>query len=140
MGQNITKIRVFCFILEKKPRKRKALNENTEVTMKPNFIVDDINDEYGDEELTIKAIKEFEFDDEDNGFETVCAICDDGGDLSCFEGKCLRAFHAPIKSVESKYESLGLRAEIMQISQHSVSDCHDAESDRHDAESDLYLL
>ncbi|KVI08051.1 Zinc finger, FYVE/PHD-type [Cynara cardunculus var. scolymus] len=84
--------------------------------MKPIFIVDDMNDECGDEELTIKAVKECKFDDEDDGFETVCAICDDGGDLTCCEGKCLRAFHATIEYAESKCESLGLRAKIMQRS------------------------
>ena len=56
--------------------------QNAEVTMKPSFIVDDMNDEYGDEELTIEAVEESESDDEDDGFETVCAICDDGGDLT----------------------------------------------------------
>ncbi|KVI08052.1 Zinc finger, RING/FYVE/PHD-type [Cynara cardunculus var. scolymus] len=81
--------------------------------MKPNFIVDDMNGECGDEELIFKAVKECESDDEDDGFQTVCAICDNGDDLTCCEGKCLRAFHATIESVESKCESLGLRAEIM---------------------------
>ena len=46
--------------------------QNAEVTMKPRFIVDDMDDECGDDG----------FEDGDDGFETVCAICDDGGDLT----------------------------------------------------------
>ncbi|KVI08048.1 DNA (cytosine-5)-methyltransferase 1, replication foci domain-containing protein [Cynara cardunculus var. scolymus] len=99
-NKTLRKFEFLASLLEKKPRKRKDLDENTEVTMKPNFIVDDMNDECGDEELTIKAVKEYEFDDEDDGFETVCAICDDGGDLTCYEGKCLRPFHATIEYAE----------------------------------------
>ncbi|XP_024966145.1 protein ENHANCED DOWNY MILDEW 2-like [Cynara cardunculus var. scolymus] len=114
--KTLRKSEFLASFLEKKPGKRKALDENAEVTMKPSFIVDDMNGECGDEELTIKAIKECESDDEGDGFETVCAICDDGGDLTCCEGKCLRAFHATIESAESKCESLGLRAEIVQRS------------------------
>lgn len=110
------KSKFLASFLEKKPRKRKAFDENAEVTMKPSFIVDDMNDECVDEELTIKSVEECESDDEDDGFETVCAICDDGGDLTCCEGKCFRSFHATIESADSKCGSLGLRAEVVQRS------------------------
>ncbi|XP_078433034.1 protein ENHANCED DOWNY MILDEW 2-like [Wolffia australiana] len=33
-------------------------------------------------------------DDKDECFDSVCAFCDDGGELLCCEGKCLRSFHA----------------------------------------------
>ncbi|KAI3769165.1 hypothetical protein L6452_00265 [Arctium lappa] len=113
--ETLGKSEFLASFLEKKPRKRKYFDENAEVTMKPSFIVDDINDEYVDEELTIKAVEECESDDEDDGFETVCTICDDGGDLTCCEGRCLRSFHATIESADSNCESLGLRAEVVQV-------------------------
>ncbi|GMH14431.1 hypothetical protein Nepgr_016272 [Nepenthes gracilis] len=33
-------------------------------------------------------------DDEQELFDSVCAICDDGGDILCCEGSCFRSFHA----------------------------------------------
>ncbi|XP_058080241.1 protein ENHANCED DOWNY MILDEW 2-like isoform X2 [Magnolia sinica] len=67
---------------------------------KSNFIVDD--DEDMDEEL----------EDEDEGsdmFDYVCAICDNGGEILCCEGKCLRSFHATRDAgVESDCKSLGM--------------------------------
>lgn len=44
-------------------------------------------------------------------FDTVCAICDNGGVLICCEGKCYRSFHANVEfegAEESKCETLGL--------------------------------
>ncbi|KAJ9562717.1 hypothetical protein OSB04_007877 [Centaurea solstitialis] len=114
--ETLGKCKFLASFLEKKPRKRKDLDENAEVTMKPSFIVYDMNDEREDEELIVEADEESESDDEDDGFETVCAICDDGGDLTCCEGKCLRSFHATIESGDSRCESLGLRPEVVQRS------------------------
>ncbi|CAI9088304.1 OLC1v1022604C1 [Oldenlandia corymbosa var. corymbosa] len=48
----------------------------------------------------------------DDIFEHVCAICDNGGDLLCCEGKCLRSFHPTEESgIESNCDSLGYSEE-----------------------------
>ncbi|XP_074365525.1 protein ENHANCED DOWNY MILDEW 2-like [Apium graveolens] len=48
-------------------------------------------------------------DDDDNAtFDSVCVLCDNGGDILCCEDKCLRSFHPNINAgVESCCESLG---------------------------------
>lgn len=49
-----------------------------------------------------------ESDDDLDLFDTVCAICDNGGGLICCEGRCMRTFHATKKDGEdSNCESLG---------------------------------
>ncbi|XP_022877659.1 protein ENHANCED DOWNY MILDEW 2-like [Olea europaea var. sylvestris] len=46
--------------------------------------------------------------EEDNCFDTVCAICDNGGNILCCEGKCIRSFHPTIEDgADSKCSSLG---------------------------------
>ncbi|TVU06566.1 hypothetical protein EJB05_49787 [Eragrostis curvula] len=44
-------------------------------------------------------------DDEEEGdlFDSVCAICDNGGELLCCEGSCMRSFHAKIGDGEDSY-------------------------------------
>ncbi|KAL6644237.1 hypothetical protein ACP70R_015845 [Stipagrostis hirtigluma subsp. patula] len=44
-------------------------------------------------------------DDEEDGdlFDSVCAICDNGGELLCCEGSCMRSFHAKIGDGEDSY-------------------------------------
>nr|GEW99092.1 hypothetical protein [Tanacetum cinerariifolium] len=84
------------------------------------FLVDDVKDT---NELTTKEAiyNESESMDEDDMNDTVCAICDNGGDLTCCDGKCFRAFHATVESAEataeSKCISLGLPAEKVKGSQ-----------------------
>ncbi|KAJ0869893.1 putative [histone H3]-lysine(4) N-trimethyltransferase chromatin regulator PHD family [Helianthus annuus] len=87
--------------------------------MKPSFIVDDSSFEC-DGELTTKGAEDSESDDVDDTFDTVCAICDNGGDLTCCEGRCLRSFHATVKSAKfanSSCKSLGLLEEEVKGSQ-----------------------
>ncbi|KAL2523748.1 Protein ENHANCED DOWNY MILDEW 2 [Abeliophyllum distichum] len=43
-------------------------------------------------------------DEEEDCFDSVCAICDNGGSLFCCEGKCKRSFHL---TAESHCKSLG---------------------------------
>ncbi|XP_057525965.1 protein ENHANCED DOWNY MILDEW 2-like [Amaranthus tricolor] len=48
--------------------------------------------------------------DGDDLFDTCCSICDNGGDILCCEGRCMRSFHATLASGEGLCESLGLSA------------------------------
>ncbi|XP_057955272.1 protein ENHANCED DOWNY MILDEW 2-like isoform X3 [Malania oleifera] len=84
------------FLLET-PNKKRLLNE----IRKNKFIDDDDSDEddgnVDDDEC-----------DENWLFDTVCALCDNGGELLCCEGTCMRSFHATMDAgAESLCESLG---------------------------------
>ncbi|KAL9241277.1 hypothetical protein vseg_015407 [Gypsophila vaccaria] len=53
---------------------------------KPEFIADeDTDDPSEDDELS---------EEEEGLFDTCCSLCDNGGDILCCEGRCLRSFHA----------------------------------------------
>ena len=96
----LAKCKFLVNFLEEKPTKRKLHDEDIQATTKPGFIVDDT------EEDMIDA--EDESSDDDNLFDSVCAFCDNGGDLLCCEGRCLRSFHATVKDGEdSMCETLG---------------------------------
>ncbi|XP_004309930.1 PREDICTED: protein ENHANCED DOWNY MILDEW 2-like [Fragaria vesca subsp. vesca] len=65
------------------PTKRNLSDEDIQLRRKPRSSTDDL-------------------------FENVCAFCDNGGDLLCCEGRCLRSFHATVKDGEDyTCESLG---------------------------------
>lgn len=59
-----------------------------------------------------------ESEEESDLFDSVCSICDNGGELLCCEGRCLRSFHATRKAgADSDCASLGLtriQVEVMQ--------------------------
>lgn len=85
--------------LEEKPQKRKELEKVIQTAVKPAFIVedDDVMDDAEDES-----------DEDDDLFATVCAFCDNGGDILCCDGRCMRSFHATTEAGdESECESLG---------------------------------
>ncbi|KAG8386064.1 hypothetical protein BUALT_Bualt03G0110100 [Buddleja alternifolia] len=64
--------------LEEKPRKRKASDED----VKPSFIVDDVNENEDQEsDNTNGSGDDHEEEEEDDCFDSVCAICDNGGHL-----------------------------------------------------------
>ncbi|CAL5391113.1 unnamed protein product [Camellia sinensis] len=82
------------------PGKRKAFHEDIQTTKKSKFIVD--SDDDGDED---DDAHEF---DERVLFDSVCALCDNGGELLCCEGRCTRSFHATVDAgADSLCESLG---------------------------------
>ncbi|CAL5336353.1 unnamed protein product [Camellia sinensis] len=85
------------------PGKRKAFHEDIQTTKKSKFIVDsDDDDDDGDED---DDAHEF---DERVLFDSVCALCDNGGELLCCEGRCTRSFHATVDAgADSLCESLG---------------------------------
>ncbi|KAM1754950.1 hypothetical protein ACFX11_007306 [Malus domestica] len=96
----LAKCKFLVNLLEEKTNKRKLYDQDIQATTKPGFIVDDT------EEDMIDA--EDESNDDDNLFDSVCAFCDDGGDLLRCEGRCLRSFHATVKDGEhSMCETLG---------------------------------
>ncbi|XAR55303.1 Histone-lysine N-methyltransferase [Bertholletia excelsa] len=94
--KNIAKseyLAAFCLM----PGKRKALHEDNQIAKETKFIADGVDDGDGDES------------DEDQLFDSVCAICDNGGEILPCEGRCIRSFHATAKAgAESLCVSLGL--------------------------------
>ncbi|XP_038703910.1 protein ENHANCED DOWNY MILDEW 2-like [Tripterygium wilfordii] len=94
-----------------------TLYEDIQTTKKPEFIVDWDDDDDNDGE----EVAEQEF-----SFETVCSICDDGGDILNCEGWCLRAFHVTIAAgVQSSCATLGFNydAEVEAIPTFLCDNC-----------------
>ncbi|KAG9132177.1 hypothetical protein Leryth_022232 [Lithospermum erythrorhizon] len=93
----------------KNPIKKRILDEDVGTSKKSCFIVDDIMADGTD----MKDDNQQDSDDEeDDGFDYVCALCDNGGDILCCEGRCLRSFHATAEAGEdSQCKSLGLSDE-----------------------------
>lgn len=95
----LAKSKLLVGFLEEKPTKRKTFSEDIGTTSKSDFIVDD--DLIGENEDDMS-------DEEDNCFDSVCAICDNGGTLLCCEGKCIRSFHPTVEDgADSECSSLG---------------------------------
>ncbi|KAM0044220.1 putative DNA (cytosine-5)-methyltransferase 1, replication foci domain-containing protein [Helianthus debilis subsp. tardiflorus] len=63
------------------PRKRKSHDENVGTATKASFIVDDTDGETQDDDIITNQTKDSESDEEDDNYDTVCAICDNGGAL-----------------------------------------------------------
>lgn len=77
--------------------------ECNQAKKRPRFSIESDNDAYsgGDDDAD---------EDEDEQFDHVCALCDDGGELLCCEGRCIRSFHPTVESgAESLCESLSYR-------------------------------
>ncbi|XP_050369243.1 protein ENHANCED DOWNY MILDEW 2 [Argentina anserina] len=94
------------FMVDFLKEKSRISDEDIQATTKPGFIVDDA------EGYMIGVEDESDDDDDDNLFDSVCAFCDNGGDLLCCEGRCLRSFHATVEAGEDSIcESLGFTPE-----------------------------
>ncbi|KAJ6824964.1 protein ENHANCED DOWNY MILDEW 2-like isoform X2 [Iris pallida] len=94
----LSKSQLLMTFLSDKPTKKTSSEdlENDSDSKKP-FIVDDDVDDDGNES-----------EEETDLFDYVCAICDNGGELLCCEGTCLRSFHATRRAGEdSDCKSLG---------------------------------
>ncbi|GLT50941.1 hypothetical protein SLA2020_243960 [Shorea laevis] len=109
---SLAKSKILLKFLEEKPKKRKLLDKDVQSTKLSGFIVDDI-----DVDGVNNGADEGNSDEEEELYDSVCAFCDNGGELLCCEGRCLRSFHAT-KEAESDCESLGFtkeQVEAMQI-------------------------
>ncbi|KAI7744116.1 hypothetical protein M8C21_030366, partial [Ambrosia artemisiifolia] len=86
------------------PGRREALHEKSQTTNKSKFIVSD-----GEEEEDADEGVDLDGDDDDDElFDSVCAFCDNGGDVLPCEGKCMRSFHPTIEAgADTCCESLG---------------------------------
>ncbi|KAK1406971.1 hypothetical protein QVD17_38581 [Tagetes erecta] len=108
------------------PRKRNSFNEEAVAATKPSFIVDDINGEMQGDDIASYPTEDCDSDGEDDHFDSVCAICDNGGSLTCCEGKCFRSFHATPDSEEaqdSSCESLCLSSKEVEDPQYKCENC-----------------
>ncbi|KAH9793555.1 protein ENHANCED DOWNY MILDEW 2 [Citrus sinensis] len=87
-----------------------ANSKDVRTTEKPKVIVDWNEDE--DSERV----------DKDENYFAVCAICDDGGDVTFCDGRCLRSFHATITAGKNALcQSLGYTQ--AQIDEHQCFAC-----------------
>ncbi|KAJ4842141.1 hypothetical protein Tsubulata_024258, partial [Turnera subulata] len=98
---SLSNCQLLLTFLEGRPQRRMLSNESVRAPIS-GFIVDDVDDFSED-------VDEESNEDDDDLFDSVCAFCDNGGDILCCEGRCMRSFHATVEAgEESACESLGL--------------------------------
>lgn len=110
----LAKSKLLLMVLEK-PGNVKVLDEEANNLARPAFIVDDdIIDEAAEES-----------DEDDDLFDSVCVFCDNGGELLCCDGICMRLFHATEEDgAESFCDSLGLtQKEVDEIQSFKCKNC-----------------
>ncbi|XP_048133291.1 LOW QUALITY PROTEIN: protein ENHANCED DOWNY MILDEW 2-like [Rhodamnia argentea] len=97
-------MRVLSKLMKEKPWERSKSGKNV---AKPSSIMDDLED-VGMEDVEDGTTEE------DDCFEHICALCDDGGNILPCVGKCMRSFHATKEDGEdSRCNSLGFsRSEV----------------------------
>ncbi|XP_021849641.2 protein ENHANCED DOWNY MILDEW 2 [Spinacia oleracea] len=115
--ESLKKSKFLMTVLERKSQKKHKADEDILVKGKSEFVVsdddcssDDLEDDSGDEEDGSGDENSLadEEDDEDEPFDSVCSICDEGGPLLCCEGSCMRSFHATLRAGKpSNCRSLG---------------------------------
>ncbi|KAE8688902.1 hypothetical protein F3Y22_tig00110949pilonHSYRG00015 [Hibiscus syriacus] len=108
---SLTAKRGVCFQQRAEDKICNYNTRNTRATSISGFIVNDsvddpeLDDSNYDEDHKLDDSNHD--DDEDDLYESVCAICDNGGNIICCDGRCMRSFH-PTTNEESACESLGL--------------------------------
>ncbi|XP_061360952.1 protein ENHANCED DOWNY MILDEW 2 isoform X2 [Gastrolobium bilobum] len=116
----LAKSQLLLMVLEDKDKLRikKLSEEEVKDLSRPGFIIDDIDNDMFDDTVE-------ESDGEDELFDSVCSICDNGGKLLCCDGKCMRSFHAVEEDgEESSCDSLGFnRKEVDEIQNFYCKNC-----------------
>lgn len=124
-NESLKKSKYLITVLERKSQKKHEADEDGLAQEKSEFVVsdsgyssDDIENDSGDEQDGSDGEQEGsadEEDGEDEPFDSVCSICDEGGPLLCCEGSCMRSFHAtPRSGKPSKCSSLGFTEKEVQ--------------------------
>ncbi|XP_020593200.1 protein ENHANCED DOWNY MILDEW 2 [Phalaenopsis equestris] len=99
--EGLAKSQILLTFLEN-PKKVFVEDFHNSLEEKPFIIDDELEDGIGIDDGE-------ESEEESDLFDSVCAICDNGGELLCCEGRCLRSFHATRRAGEdSDCASLGL--------------------------------
>uniref|UniRef100_A0A0D3EPF6 Zinc finger PHD-type domain-containing protein n=1 Tax=Oryza barthii TaxID=65489 RepID=A0A0D3EPF6_9ORYZ len=103
---------------------RKKFSEvgSDKVEIKVPFIADDEDiEEMADVDNNIESDEE----EEEDLFDSICSICDNGGDLLCCDGPCMRSFHAKIGTGEDSYcDTLGYtEAEVQAMKTFLCKNC-----------------
>nr|XP_027187834.1 protein ENHANCED DOWNY MILDEW 2-like isoform X1 [Cicer arietinum]XP_027187835.1 protein ENHANCED DOWNY MILDEW 2-like isoform X1 [Cicer arietinum]XP_027187836.1 protein ENHANCED DOWNY MILDEW 2-like isoform X1 [Cicer arietinum] len=89
-------------VLGDKPEDQRPSDEEFEDLAQPGIIV-----KYIDNDIIDEANEDSEVDE--NLFDNVCAFCDNGGNLLCCDGACMRSFHATKQDGKDSFcVSLGL--------------------------------
>ncbi|CAL5080641.1 unnamed protein product [Urochloa decumbens] len=92
-------------------RSRKNISEvaaDNIVTKQPFIADDDDIDEMVAEDANNESDEEEDEEEDEDLFDSICAICDNGGDILCCDGPCMRSFHAKGGSGEDSYcDTLG---------------------------------
>ncbi|XP_008782914.1 protein ENHANCED DOWNY MILDEW 2-like isoform X2 [Phoenix dactylifera] len=119
--ETLAKCQLLLGFLTDKPRKRTGEEKSrNDPDVKPSFVTadDDLDEDTGDDDGD-------DSDEESDLFDSVCAICDNGGELICCEGRCMRSFHATRHAGEdSDCKSLGYtRAQIQAIQNFLCKNC-----------------
>ncbi|KAJ6826809.1 protein ENHANCED DOWNY MILDEW 2-like isoform X2 [Iris pallida] len=116
----LSKSQLLLTLLADKPTKKTSSEDlrNDSDSKKPFIVDDDVDDDIVNDDGN-------ESEEEADLFDYVCAICDNGGELLCCEGTCMRSFHATRKDGEdSDCKSLGYsRAQVQAIQNFLCKNC-----------------
>ncbi|KAK4804030.1 hypothetical protein SAY86_003847 [Trapa natans] len=115
---SIAKCKLIASFLGENSLLKKLSSEDDQIMPKPGFIAEDDKINAVEDSLDTE-------EEEEDVFDYVCSICDNGGKLLCCEGRCMRSFHPTIESGEdSVCESLGFTdAEVEAIQQFICRNC-----------------